>query len=142
MDCSQDPLECNISESFLTKKKKTTSKKNLRFTKHFIIQLKHTSWKCELLYTNTHEIETFIIMRGSYFLEKGIQDIIIKSSLSLGPTFLRHSLSVLGDQSLCHLWFIKVKGTERKKENTHQVLFWYFLWLSVVRGFIPGEIIK
>lgn len=59
-----------------------------------------------------------------------------------GPTFLCYSLSVLWEQGLCHLWFIKLKEQKGREDTTHQVLWSHFLWLPVVRGFIPGDIIE
>lgn len=50
IECSQNPLECNISESFLTKKLLV---KNFIFTKHCIVQLKHTFWNVKFC-TQTH----------------------------------------------------------------------------------------
>lgn len=38
---------------------------------HYSIQASFL--KCETLYKNTYEIETFIIVSGSYFLSKEIQ---------------------------------------------------------------------
>lgn len=114
-------------------KKKITSK-NFIVTKHFIIQFKHTFWNVKF-YSPTH-------MRLKLFPTKRNPGFNIKSCPSPAPTFLYHSLSALWEQGLCHLWFIKAKETERDKESTRQVSSWHFLWLPVVRGFIPRDVTK
>ena len=110
------------------------------FTKYLIIQLKHTFHNVKL-YTHIHVRWKVLYEWKKLHPRKKNPGFYIKSSLS--PNLLCHSLSVLWEQGLCHLWFIKGREQKGKKKDTvHQVLSRYFQCLPIVRGFIPGDIIK
>lgn len=82
------------------------------FIKYLIIQLKHTFHNVKL-YTHIHMRWKVLYEWKKLHPRKRNPGFYIKSSLS--PNLLCHSLSVLWEQGLCHLWFIK--GREQKGEK-------------------------
>lgn len=140
IECSQNPLNIIFQNYF---NKKCISQKLFYIHKIPHYSFKAYFLKCKILYIYTHGIKTFMLVRGSYSQKKECMILCKELSQPQPQPLLPFPFYNLRARPLSSMIYKNYEDRKGKKnDTTHQVLSWYFLWLPVVRRFIPRDIIK